>query len=136
MGQHLRLWTAVLCASVAACGSQASSSKMDAGQPAAAATPRSGAAKQVFDYLAGLNADGFHAAVVGQNCGHGSQIATPSDTLTSYDALVRKLHDGAGKWVGIVGVDYEHDTIFRPEQLTQANAVLIDHWNKGGLVTV
>ena len=54
----------------------------------------------------------------------------------SYDALVAKLHDDAGKWVGMVGVDYEHDKIFRSEQLSQANAVLIDHWKKGGLVTV
>lgn len=135
MGQHLRLWM-VLCAWVAGCGSQASSGKIDADQPATTANPRRWAAKQVFEYLAGLNADGFHAAVAGQNCGHGSQIATASDTLTSYDALVRKLHDDTGKWVGIVGVDYEHDLIFRPAQLAQANAVLVDHWNRGGLVTV
>ena len=56
--------------------------------------------------------------------------------MMGYGALVSKLHDETGKWLGMVGIDYEHDKIFRPEQLSQGNAVLIDHWKKGGLVTI
>jgi mannan endo-1,4-beta-mannosidase len=124
----------VLATIVLGCSSQSTVVRSPA--PVAANPNASPTAKAVLTYLAGLNSNGFRGAVVGQNCGHGSQIANSSDAFMSYDALVGKLHDSTGKWVGMVGVDYEHDLIFRPEQLTQANAVLMGHWNKGGLVTI
>ncbi len=94
------------------------------------------AARAVLAYLASLSSGDFHGAVVGQNCGHGSQTADATDSLVSYAALVDRLHQETGKWVGMVGIDYEHDLIFRPEQLSQANEVLAGHWNLGGLVTI
>ncbi|HYD42417.1 MAG TPA: glycosyl hydrolase [Anaeromyxobacter sp.] len=94
------------------------------------------AARAVLAYLAAHSTGEFQGTVVGQNAGHGSQIADPANTLMGFDALVGDLHDGTGKWVGMVGVDYEHDLVFRPEQLAAANAVLSAHWERGGLVTI
>ena len=127
----------VLCLAVlATCASRPVTRTPPTTAPSSSNPHGSPSARAIYSYLARLPADGFRGAVAGQNCGHGNQIADPSDRLMSYDALVAKLHDDAGKWVGMVGVDYEHDKIFRSEQLSQANAVLIDHWKKGGLVTV
>ncbi len=97
------------------------------------ATP---AAKAVLAYLAAHSTGEFQGTVVGQNAGHGDQIADANNTLMGFDALVGALHEDTGEWVGMVGVDYEHDLVFRPEQLAAANAVLIAHWERGGLVTI
>lgn len=93
-------------------------------------------AQAVLRFLAAHSTGEFQGAVVGQNCGHGSQVADDANALMGFHALVESLHDETGEWVGMLGIDYEHDLIFRPEQLTQANAVLAAHWARGGLVTV
>jgi len=41
-----------------------------------------------------------------------------------------------GKWVGILGVDYEYAKLFTPAELSQTNQVLIDYARAGGLITV
>jgi mannan endo-1,4-beta-mannosidase len=95
----------------------------------------SDAAKKVLAYLAELSTDSFNGVIAGQNCYHGDQI-TSSSTFDGYNSLVTSLFNQTNKWIGMIGLDYEHDRIFTPEQLANANKVLIAHWQKGGLVTV
>jgi mannan endo-1,4-beta-mannosidase len=73
--------------------------------------------------------------VSGQNVGHGAQAADTSGLL-GYPRLVDQLAEQTGHHVGVVGVDYEHDFIFTPAQLSVANQVLVGHARRGGLVTV
>ncbi len=93
-------------------------------------------AKKILKMLVDLSNNDKPGVIVGQNCGHGSQIADPANTLMGYKSLVEDLNTATGKYVGILGVDYEHDRIFTPAELSQCNKVLIDYWNKGGLITV
>jgi mannan endo-1,4-beta-mannosidase len=90
---------------------------------------------RVLEYIAGFSGGDATAVISGQNCGHGSQIADPDDMM-GYAAILGDLLADTGKLPGIIGVDYEHDRIFTPEQLSDCNAVLIDYWNAGGLVTI
>jgi len=92
-------------------------------------------AKSILQYIAHLSSSGVKRAMVGQNCYHGDEI-TPAQPLDGYNNLVVKLHEKTGKWVSIVGVDYEWMKVFTPAELSSANRVLIAHWKKGGLVTV
>jgi mannan endo-1,4-beta-mannosidase len=73
--------------------------------------------------------------VSGQNVGHGSQAADP-DGYFGYPRLVAGLAEDTGYHVGLVGVDYEHDQVFTPAQLSIANDILIAHAARGGLVTI
>ncbi|HEX3048112.1 MAG TPA: glycosyl hydrolase, partial [Bacillota bacterium] len=75
-------------------------------------------------------------AIVGQNCGHGAQIADGSNTFVSYTSLGENLYATTGKYVGILGVDYEHEKIYTPAELSLCNQILINYWNSGGLITV
>jgi mannan endo-1,4-beta-mannosidase len=56
--------------------------------------------------------------------------------MMSYSSIITDLNAQTGKYPGIIGVDYEHDRIFTPAQLTACNAILIDYWKKGGIVTI
>jgi len=89
----------------------------------------------VLSFIAEHSTGKFSAVISGQNCGHGSQIADPANMM-SYESIIGDLAAQTGKYPGMIGVDYEHDRIFTQEQLSACNAVLIDYWNKGGLVTV
>lgn len=89
----------------------------------------------VLSFIAGHSTGKFSAVISGQNCGHGSQIADPANMM-SYESIIGDLSAQTGKYPGMIGVDYEHDRIFTPAQLSACNAVLIDYWNKGGLVTI
>jgi mannan endo-1,4-beta-mannosidase len=93
-------------------------------------------AKKILKMLIDLSNDDKPGVIVGQNCGHGSQICDPSNTLMGYQSLVEDLNTATGKYVGILGVDYEHDQIFTPEELSQCNKTLINYWNNGGLITI
>jgi mannan endo-1,4-beta-mannosidase len=92
-------------------------------------------AKRILEYLGGLSSPENPQAVVGQNCYHGNEISAEREE-NGYGNLVAGLYEQTGKWVGMVGVDYEFMKVFTPAELTVANRVLIDHWKKGGLVTV
>jgi mannan endo-1,4-beta-mannosidase len=81
------------------------------------------------------NVTSFKGAISGQNCYHGSQI-TDSDYLQGYKNMVETLHTVTGKWVGIIGVDYEWQQIFTPAQLSQTNKVLINYAKAGGIITI
>lgn len=92
-------------------------------------------ARAVHAYLWTLTC-GFHRGVVsGQNVGHGSQAIDP-DGWFGYPRLVQRLAEETGHYVGVVGVDYEHDQVFTPAQLSIANDVMIEHERRGGLVAV
>lgn len=93
-------------------------------------------AQKVYQYIAALSNDTAPGVIVGQNCGHGSQIADSANTLMGFQSLVEDLHTDTGKYVGILGVDYEHDQIFTPAQLAQCNQVLINYWQAGRLITI
>ncbi|MBN1440682.1 MAG: hypothetical protein JW929_14850 [Anaerolineales bacterium] len=92
-------------------------------------------ARRILEYLGGLSTTDGGRAIAGQNCYHGNEIA-PEREENGYENLVVALHEQTGKWVGLVGVDYEYMKVFTPEELSSANRVLIGHWKKGGLVTV
>lgn len=89
----------------------------------------------VMKYLADLSTDKTAGVIAGQNMGHGNQVTLTSGLL-GYEPLVGQLEKQTGELPGVIGVDYEHDLIFTPAQLSQTNAVLVNHWNKGGLVTI
>lgn len=93
---------------------------------------------KILTYITNLstnNVTSFTGAISGQNCYHGSQILD-SDYLQGYKNMVEDLHTATGKWIGIIGVDYEWQQIFTPAQLTQTNKVLIDYAKAGGLITI
>jgi len=89
----------------------------------------------VLEYLADLSEDPFSGAIVGQNCGHAGDMVIDGHIM-SYGRLVEDLYEDTDKWVGILGVDYGHDRIYTLEELSAANDILIDYWNKGGLVAI
>lgn len=92
--------------------------------------------KKIIKYLTALSNDEAPGVIVGQNCGHGPQIADGSNNLMGYKSLIEDLKNETGKYVGILGVDYEHDQIFTPAQLSECNQVLINYWKAGGLITI
>lgn len=92
-------------------------------------------AKAVQKYLAALTRGTEPGVVAGQNTGDGPQIARFSDQV-GYTALLDGVQQSSGQTPGMVGVDYEHDGIYTPEQLSLANQRLIEHWQRGGLVTI
>jgi mannan endo-1,4-beta-mannosidase len=89
-----------------------------------------GEARAVLRYLGGLSSGDFGGVVVGQNCGHGTEI------LTRYGDYVEALENRSGKTVSLVGVDYEYEEEFSAGDLRRTNGPLIEHWRRGGLVTI
>lgn len=93
---RVALLSILAAAATAACShSSRSTRQVDAVPANPQASP---GARAVLSYLASLSTGDFHGAVVGQNCGHGSQAADPTNTLMSYDALVASLHQDTGEW--------------------------------------
>jgi mannan endo-1,4-beta-mannosidase len=105
----------------------------------AAATPAdpnaNAGSRVILAYLAALTLDTQPGVIVGQNTGHGNQILDPSGFF-GYASLMGALTDQTGETPGMISLDYEHEHIFTPAQLSAANKVLIEHWQKGGLVTI
>jgi len=50
--------------------------------------------------------------------------------------LMASLETAYGDLPALLGVDYEHDAIFTPQQLTACNRVLKDFAARGGLITI
>lgn len=92
-------------------------------------------AGKILAWLGDLSMDVVPGVVSGQNCYHGNQL-TATGGMDGYHQLVEKLHDQTGQWIGIIGVDYEYEKIFSPAELSQANKVLIDYGQAGGIVTI
>jgi mannan endo-1,4-beta-mannosidase len=89
-----------------------------------------GDTRRLHAYLHHLSDDTFNGVIVGQNCGHATEIEQ------KYEDYIVELHRTTGKWVGMVGVDYEYMREFTPAELSRTNRYLIEHWRRGGLVTV
>lgn len=118
-------------------GSATPAAAVCAQQPHAADPQATAQAVAVYQYLYSLTCGTatVDGVVSGQNVGHGSQAADTSGLL-GYQRLIGQLAQQTGHYAGLVGLDYEHDFIFTPQQLAQANQVLIGHAQRGGLVTV
>jgi mannan endo-1,4-beta-mannosidase len=114
-----------------------------AGQPLPAeTTPAAGDDAQIdakrtaiLAYITNLSNGPFVGAISGQNCYHGTQILDNAFEQ-GYKSMVENLHAQTGKWVGILGVDYEFAQVFTADELSQTNKVLIDYAGKGGLITI
>lgn len=121
----------------AAAATPAPAAAVCAQQPHTADPQATAQAVAVYQYLYSLTCGTgpVDGVVSGQNIGHGSQ-ATDTSGLLGYQRLIGQLAQQTGHYVGLVGLDYEHDFIFTPQQLSQANQVLIGHAQRGGLVTV
>lgn len=96
------------------------------------AMPEAGA---ILRYIASLSNDTLPGVIAGQNAYHGNQISD-DHPMKGYQRMVVELHNETGHWPGMLGLDYEHDQIFSSAELSQANRVLIDYWNSGGLITI
>jgi mannan endo-1,4-beta-mannosidase len=95
-------------------------------------------AVELHTYLWGLTCGSRRVAdgvISGQNVGHGSQAIDP-DGWFGYPRLVAQLAADTGHYVGVAGVDYEHDQVYTPGQLSIANQVMIEHAERGGLAAV
>lgn len=91
--------------------------------------------KQVLAQLMDYSCDAITGVLVGQNAGHGSQIADASHEM-SYAQLVQPLVDQTGSTPAVLAVDYGYDEIYTLAELQVANVVLKNHWDNGGLVSV
>ncbi len=87
-------------------------------------------AKRLYAYLEQLANNSFNGVIVGQNCGHGTEIEI------KYHDYIVEMHRRTGKWIGMVGVDYEYMKEYSPAELSRTNKYLIEHWRRGGLVTI
>ncbi len=92
------------------------------------ALPEAQAILQFFETLPSRSAD---RVVSGQFIGH-----PHPGIVDAYDQYVTQLHSQTGDWVGMVGADYDRLSEGTTVDLSVVNQLLIDHWNKGGLVTV
>ncbi len=87
-------------------------------------------AHDLLGYLTHVCSETFHGVIAGQNCGHGTEIHE------KYPQYVETIHDSTGKWLGLVGLDYEYIREYTIDELYRVNKVLTDHWNRGGLLTL
>lgn len=95
----------------------------------------SAATKALFKGLLRLSCGAQPGVLSGQNAGHGDQI-NDQNSIMGYAQSVQGVIDRTGKVPAILGLDYEHDRIYSPSQLSSANATLIAHAKAGGIVTI
>lgn len=89
----------------------------------------SAAARRVLTTLAGLPDRPTHRLLSGQNVGHGPEVTA------GYTTWVVNLHRDTGKWVGVVGADYALGSL-DDKWFASVNAIVTQHWQAGGLVTL
>jgi mannan endo-1,4-beta-mannosidase len=88
-------------------------------------------ARSVLQYLGGLPKEEQNRVLSGQHCGRGEEVES------LYREHVVDLHRQTGHWIAMAGADYGRgraDTVMPNRRI--ANQTLINHWNRGGLVTV
>jgi mannan endo-1,4-beta-mannosidase len=83
-----------------------------------------------LNYIRKLSSDEISGVISGQNCGHGNEI------VTVYNDHIERLRQQSGKYVGMIGIDYEFQKVYSLDELKQANTYLKKYWNNGGLVTI
>ncbi len=86
--------------------------------------------RALYQHIIDLSRGDLPGVVSGQNCYHGDQISAEHQ-IDGYRRMVEALHAQSGKWVGMIGLDYEHDQIFSADQLSKANQYLVDYWKQG-----
>jgi mannan endo-1,4-beta-mannosidase len=93
--------------------------------PQAPANPKSNAkAKAILEYFQNLEGRANKRVISGQFCNSG-----PRENLR----LVNEIHDQTGHWPALLGVDYASRGGVNPDAPNQA---AIEHWKRGGLVTI
>ncbi|KAA9374545.1 hypothetical protein F5972_30340 [Microbispora cellulosiformans] len=129
--------TTVQASGAVGTGTASAAAAVCARPPQTANDQASAGAVAVHRYLYSLTCDTAPAdgVISGQNVGHGPQAADTTGLL-GYPRLIDRLAQQAGHYTGMAGLDYEHDQIFTPQQLSLANQVLAGHAGRGGLVTV
>ena len=74
--------------------------------------------------------------LVGQNIGHASAVTYNSgDPFDLYRNYIVDLEKQTGKRPAILALDYGWEE-FDPLKISRANTLIVEHWNKGGLVTI
>jgi mannan endo-1,4-beta-mannosidase len=91
--------------------------------------------KETHLFLASLSCDIKAGVLSGQNAGHGDQISDPENPM-GYASTFSRLDKTVGRLPYVIGLDYEHDKIYTLDELKKANEVLIQHTQRGGLVTI
>jgi mannan endo-1,4-beta-mannosidase len=141
LARGLRLILGIALLPLAACNSSDPNASSSSGGAVdlcighTANTLASAEAKALFNGLLRLSCGAQSGVLSGQNAGHGDQINDP-EQLMGYAQQVKRLADREGFTPAILGVDYEHDRIFTPPQLSSANRTLIEHAKAGGIVTI
>lgn len=87
-------------------------------------------AQKVLNYINCLSGEIFNGIIIGQNLGHGPEIKS------KYDQYIEQLYQETGKYVGMIGLDYEFINEYSLKTLKESNQYLIDYWQKGGLVEI
>lgn len=87
------------------------------------------AAQEVLAYLERLAAETPTRMLIGQNLGHGSR-----SSRRGYRELVESLVEETGKHPALLGVDLGYNHVAR--RFDEAEAILMRHWKRGGLVTL
>lgn len=96
-------------------------------EPTATQEPPS--ASGVLAFMSSLTEQKDRRVISGQNLGHGIFV------VDGYTRYVNALESAIGSTVGMIGVDYGWNTL-HSDQIRAANQVIIEHWNRGGLVTI
>ena len=84
--------------------------------------------EKLLEYFEALPEKKNNKIIAGQQVGHGNQ------TAEYYNELITELHQQTDEWVGLLGVDYGY--FVEDIDYKKVNKTIIDHWNKGGLVTI
>lgn len=115
----IALLLGLLVCSLASCGTQHPTEARNAGARENQ--------KAVLKYLQTLKTQPQKRILLGQDLGHGNNI------LTGYPEHVTKLQQITSHPLGLIGGDYGLD---ENHDVAATNQVFIEHWKRGGLVTI
>lgn len=83
--------------------------------------------KAALRYLQTLKQQQSNRILLGQDLGHGNSIRS------NYPKYVTALHEQTSRTLGLIGGDYGLDD---KHDVAATNKLFIDHWKRGGLVTI
>jgi len=86
-------------------------------------------ARQVLNYLDSLDKKTSNKIISGQHVGS-------SSFYQNYNPLVRDIYNETGKWLALIGVDFGWIDPNHATDWPDAKPLIIDHWNKKGLITI
>ncbi|GAL13243.1 mannan endo-1,4-beta-mannosidase precursor [Vibrio astriarenae] len=90
---------------------------------------------QVLALLGEHSTNQRQGTIVGQQAGQGNRIVDDQNVM-GFAHNVEALYSATGQWPAFLSLDYEHDRRFTLSELSDANQMLIDHWNQGGLIII